>query len=147
MKNTVRKSGNRPEHSIDRHRLYRIAVARCIDALFFEAGNARWNHHRCHALVVHNLLGIGQNTFRTYRHYPSDRLAGIELPQHLHEMLRLHVLLMKRLPPSQTAEYLHELHSLIEAALDDLRDRGVHPDAERLIDALRRPKTTGTPRT
>ena len=125
----------------DRHCLHRIVMARYIDSLFYEGGNARWSHSRCHALIVRDLCGIGANTFRHYLHYPSGQLAEIELPCQLKELLRLYVMLTKKLPASQAADFLCGLNDLIETALDDLCRQGLGVDTGRLIKLLQRAGT------
>ena len=118
--------------------LFRIALVRYIDSLFYEAGDARWCHSRCYTLIVRDLFGIGENTFRHYLRYPSDRLAGIEIPRQLLELLGIYVMLIKRLLTSQAVDFLHELHRLIEAAFNDLHRQGPQPDAGRMIETLKR---------
>ena len=56
----------------DKHCLYRIAVVRYVDSLFYEPGDACRCHSRCYSLIVRELFGIGKNTFRHYLHckYP-----------------------------------------------------------------------------
>ena len=94
----------------DKHCLYRIAVVRYVDSLFYEPGDACRCHSRCYSLIVRELFGIGKNTFRHYLHYPSDRLTGVVIPRKLRELLRLYVILVKRLPATQVADCLHEFH-------------------------------------
>lgn len=65
----------------DKHCLYRIAVVRYVDSLFYEPGDACRCHSRCYSLIVRELFGIGKNTFRHYLHYPSDRLTGVVIPR------------------------------------------------------------------
>lgn len=124
----------------DEHCLYRIAVVRYVDSLFYESGDARRSHSRCYSLIVRELFGIGKNTFRHYLHYPSDRLAGIVIPRKLRELLRLYVLLIKQLSELQSACLLCILHRQIEAAFEDVRRQGLQPDVARLLERLG-PKT------
>ncbi len=121
-----------------KHSLYRIALVRYVDSLFYEAGDVRWCHSRCYWLIIRDLWGIGENTFRHYLHYPAERLTGIVIPQRLEELLRLYVSLVKKLTASQPADFLSELHRLIEAAFDDLRRQGAAPDVARLIEELKK---------
>ena len=95
----------------DKHCLYRIAVVRYVDSLFYESGDACRCHSRCYSLIVRELFGIGKNTFRHYLHYPSDRLTGVVIPRKLRELLRLYVILVKRLPATQVADCLHEFYA------------------------------------
>lgn len=94
----------------DKHCLYRIAVVRYVDSLFYESGDACRCHSRCYSLIVRELFGIGKNIFRHYLHYPSDRLTGVVIPRKLRELLRLYVILVKRLPATQVADCLHEFY-------------------------------------
>ena len=89
----------------DKHCLYRIAVVRYVDSLFYESGDACRCHSRCYSLIVRELFGIGKNTFRHYLHYPSDRLTGVVIPRKLRELLRLYVILVKRLPEGTVSGY------------------------------------------
>lgn len=111
MKNSKQKT---LRHGIavftDKHCLYRIAVVRYVDSLFYEPGDACRCHSRCYSLIVRELFGIGKNTFRHYLHYPSDRLTGVVIPRKLRELLRLYVILVKRLPATQVADCLHEFY-------------------------------------
>ena len=44
----------------DKHYLYRVAVTCYVDSLFYETGNARRCHDRCHSLITQTLCGIGK---------------------------------------------------------------------------------------
>ena len=143
MKNFVKEIENQffesPRKPLaEKHSLYRIALVRYVDSLFYEAGDVRWCHSRCYWLIIRDLWGIGENTFRHYLHYPAERLTEIVIPQRLKELLRLYVSLVKKLTASQSADFLSELHRLIEAAFDDLRRQGVTPDVARLIEELKK---------
>lgn len=50
----------------DKHYLYRVAVTCYVDSLFYETGNARRCHERCHSLITQTLCGIGKSTCRNY---------------------------------------------------------------------------------
>ena len=39
----------------DKHYLYRVAVTCYVDSLFYETGNARRCHDRCHSLITNSL--------------------------------------------------------------------------------------------
>ncbi len=120
----------------DRHCLHRIVMARYIDSLFYEGGNARWSHSRCHALIVRDLCGIGANTFRHYLHYPSGQLAEIELPCQLKELLRLYVMLAKELPPTHAARLLEEFTRIAKHVTTSIREQRAYPDADRMAEFL-----------
>lgn len=45
----------------DKHYLYRVAVTCYVDSLFYETGNARRCHDRCHSLITQTLCGIGKS--------------------------------------------------------------------------------------
>lgn len=117
--------------------LYRIALVRFIDSIFYERGESRWCHIRCHELIVRDIFGTGENTFRSYLHYPHARLDGIEPSQQTKELFRLYVPLIKSLRAGETASFLEGLNRRVRDDLDAMKRRGVQPNAERLLDALR----------
>lgn len=117
--------------------LYRIALTQFIDSIFYERGAARWCHIRCHELIVKDLFGTGENTFRSYLRFPPERLDGIELPQQTQELFRLYVPLLKSLRAGETALFLQLLNRTVLSQLEEMRRRGIQPNARRLFDALR----------
>ena len=58
----------------DKHYLYRVAVTCYVDSLFYETGNARRCHERCHSLITQTLCGIGKSTCRNYLRYDRSEL-------------------------------------------------------------------------
>lgn len=77
----------------DKHYLYRVAVTCYVDSLFYETGNARRCHDRCHSLITQTLCGIGKSTCRNYLRYDrSELLAEVRIPPALKELLHLYVL-------------------------------------------------------
>lgn len=102
----------------DKHYLYRVAVTCYVDSLFYETGNARRCHDRCHSLITQTLCGIGKSTCRNYLRYDrSELLAEVRIPPALKELLHLYVLLVTKCPQTQTAALLQELRRLLEIAL------------------------------
>lgn len=91
------------------YHLYRVALVRYVDSLFYEPGNPSRNHARVYSRFVCRLCGIGQNTFRRYLRCPDDPPAGYGLPSELKNMLLLYVTLHKMLPPAQVSRFLHML--------------------------------------
>ena len=88
----------------DKHYLYRVAVTCYVDSLFYETGNARRCHDRCHSLITQTLCGIGKSTCRNYLRYDrSELLAEVRIPPALKELLHLYVLLVTKCPQTQTA--------------------------------------------
>ena len=73
--------------------LYRAAVVRYIDRLFYEEGNRQRCHSRCHKLLIRQLCGIGDNTYWNYRHLPEPIVAEYALRPDIKMLLRLQVLL------------------------------------------------------
>lgn len=118
--------------------LYRIALVQFIDSIFYERGTARWCHIRGHELIVRDIFGTGENTFRSYLHFPPERLDGIELPLQTRELFRLYVPLVKNLRAGETALFLGLLNRMILAELEELKRRGIQPNARRLLDAIRK---------
>ena len=97
----------------DKHYLYRVAVTCYVDSLFYETGNARRCHDRCHSLITQTLCGIGKSTCRNYLRYDrSELLAEVRIPPALKELLHLYVLLVTKCPQTQTA------HSVMRAGRD-----------------------------
>lgn len=83
----------------DKHYLYRVAVTCYVDSLFYETGNARRCHERCHSLITQTLCGIGKSTCRNYLRYDrSELLAEVRIPPALKELLHLYVLLVTKCP-------------------------------------------------
>lgn len=75
----------------DKHYLYRVAVTCYVDSLFYETGNARRCHDRCHSLITQTLCGIGKSTCRNYLRYDrSELLAEVRIPPALKELLHLY---------------------------------------------------------
>ena len=72
--------------------LYRAAVVRYIDRLFYEEGNRQRCHSRCHKLLIRQLCGIGDNTYWNYRHLPEPIVAEYALRPDIKMLLRLQVL-------------------------------------------------------
>jgi len=93
--------------------LYRAAVARYIDRLFYEEGNRQRCHSRCHKLLIRQLCGIGDNTYWNYRHLPEPTVAEYALRTDIKMLLRLQVLLVKVLPPVAVQQVLAELCLLV----------------------------------
>ena len=91
---TARRVSDRPS-SLLRSPLLRIALIRYVDALYYEAGDARRCHKSCYLHIVRDLWGISENTFRYYLRYPPERLSGVEIPPRLSYLLRFYVLLIK----------------------------------------------------
>ena len=60
----------------DKHYLYRVAVTCYVDSLFYETGNARRCHDRCHSLITQTLCGIGKSTCRNYLRYDRSELLA-----------------------------------------------------------------------
>lgn len=90
----------------DKHYLYRVAVTCYVDSLFYETGNARRCHDRCHSLITQTLCGIGKSTCRNYLRYDrSELLAEVRIPPALKELLHLYVLLVTKCPQTQTAAH------------------------------------------
>jgi len=121
----------------DKHYLSRVVLVRYIDALFYESGDARWCHSRCHSLLTGPLCGIGENTHWNYLHYDHPQLlAQVQPAPPLKELLRLYVLLVKKLPAAPTAELLHTFYRLTEHALRDTHRREATRDTDALIQRL-----------
>lgn len=99
--------------------LLRIALIRYVDALFYEAGDMRWCHKRCYKLLVRDLWDISENTFRLYLRYPSERLAGVEIPPRLRYLVRFYVLLTKRELAMSNAYDPVVLSRIAKVALED----------------------------
>jgi len=116
--------------------LYRVAVVRYVDSLFYEPGNFRRCHIRTHARLVGRLCGIGQDTFRRYLHYPDEALDDYELSADLQNMLRLYVTLHKTMPAQQVSQFLQMLtrHSL--RAVQEAQEHADTLTAEQLFALL-----------
>lgn len=124
----------------DKHYLYRVAVTCYVDSLFYETGNARRCHERCHSLITQTLCGIGKSTCRNYLRYDrSELLAEVRIPPALKELLHLYVLLVTKCPQTQTAALLQELRRLLEIALRHAGRQGSELTADSLIEWLRIP--------
>lgn len=121
----------------DKHYLYRVAVTCYVDSLFYETGNARRCHDRCHSLITQTLCGIGKSTCRNYLRYDrSELLAEVRIPPALKELLHLYVLLVTKCPQTQTAALLQELRRLLEIALRHAGRQGSELTADSLIEWL-----------
>lgn len=121
----------------DKHYLYRVAVTCYVDSLFYETGNARRCHERCHSLITQTLCGIGKSTCRNYLRYDrSELLAEVRIPPALKELLHLYVLLVTKCPQTQTAALLQELRRLLEIALRHAGRQGSELTADSLIEWL-----------
>lgn len=118
--------------------LYRIALVQFIDSIFYERGTSRWCHIRCHELIVRDIFGTGENTFRSYLHFPPERLGAIDLPMQTRELFRLYVPLVKNLRAAETAVFLGLLNRTIRTKLEEMKRQGVQPNAQRLWDAIRK---------
>ena len=117
----------------DKHYLYRVAVTCYVDSLFYETGNARRCHDRCHSLITQTLCGIGKSTCRNYLRYDrSELLAEVRIPPALKELLHLYVLLVTKCPQTQTAALLQELRRLLEIALRHAGRQGSELTADRM---------------
>ncbi|MDE6779081.1 MAG: hypothetical protein K2J51_06420 [Alistipes sp.] len=116
-----------------KYHLHRVAIARYVDSLFYERGNPSRNHIRVHSRFVCRLCGIGQSTFRKYLRYPSDALAGYELPAEVKNMLLLYVTLHKMLPAVQVSRFLHMLTRHCVRAADCAGPNADSPAAEKLF--------------
>ena len=121
----------------DKHYLYRVAVTCYVDSLFYETGNARRCHDRCHSLITQTLCGIGKSTCRNYLRYDrSELLAEVRIPPALKELLHVYVLLVTKCPQTQTAALLQELRRLLEIALRHAGRQGSELTADLLLECL-----------
>lgn len=130
------RNGNRIATGPDKHYLYRAAVVRWVDSLFYEPGDSRRSHLRGYALLLHKLCGIGENTFRNYCCYPEEELAGYELPPDLKDLLKLYVVLHKSLPETEVAHYLHELTRITSRGVESARGKAIRITADTLLESL-----------
>lgn len=101
-----------------KHFLYRAAVVRYADKLFYEPGDLRRSHNRCHKAITQRLCGIGKDTHRNYLYYSDAELADYELPSDLKSLLRFYVPLRKRFPADDTARLLDTLSRQVTTALE-----------------------------
>lgn len=114
-----------------------VAVTCYVDSLFYETGNARRCHDRCHSLITQTLCGIGKSTCRNYLRYDrSELLAEVRIPPALKELLHLYVLLVTKCPQTQTAALLQELRRLLEIALRHAGRQGSELTADLLLECL-----------
>lgn len=89
--------------------LYRAAVTRYADSLYYEPGDRRRSHNRCHKIITRRLCGIGEDTHRNYLHLSEDRLTDYRLPPDLKCLLQLYVYLRTHFPAGATARILGTL--------------------------------------
>lgn len=111
--------------------LYRAAVVRYIDSLFYETGNARRSHIRIYHSIVYRLLGIGKDAFRKYLRCSDTLLAGYELPAEMKYLLQFYVNLYKSLPSAERIRYLEELVRAPVATMETAPHGSSHPNAGR----------------
>lgn len=111
--------------------LYRAAVVRYIDSLFYETGNARRSHIRIYHSIVYRLLGIGKDSFRKYLRCSDTLLAGYELPADMKYLLQFYVKLYKSLPSAERIRYLDELVRAPVGTIKTARHGSSHPNAGR----------------
>lgn len=107
--------------SRSKYYLYRAALVRWVDSLFYEAGNSRRSHLRVYGQLIRRLCGIGEETFRNYLHVPARELAGYELPGDLKYLLLLYVTTRKALPGTESARYLQHLAARSVFAVESAR--------------------------
>lgn len=100
--------------------LYRAAVVRYADKLFYESGDLRRSHNRCHKTITQRLCGIGKDTHQNYLYYSDAELADYELPSDLKSLLRLYILLRKRFSADDTARLLDTLFRQVTTALEPI---------------------------
>lgn len=104
-----------------KHYLYRAVVVQEVDRVFFEEGNRRRSHGRCHAAITHPLCGIGDETHRNYLRLPESELEAYELPRDLKLLLRLYANLRKQFSANDTARILGAVDRLIAFEQSRLR--------------------------
>lgn len=119
-----------------KHYMYRAAVVRLVDTLYYETGNARRSHIRVYSQLIRRLCGIGRDTFRNYLHYPASDFDGYELPPDLVSLLRLYVAAHKVLPQAESARYLQELAERSVLAARSVRKHTPLLTADKLIECL-----------
>lgn len=113
--------------------LYRAAVVRYIDRLFYEEGNRQRCHSRCHKLLIRQLCGIGDNTYWNYRHLPEPIVAEYALRPDIKMLLRLQVLLVKVLPPAAVQQVLAEFCLLVADVIQTIKKENTPLSASIII--------------
>lgn len=107
--------------------------------MFYEAGNSRRSDIRIYELLVRPLCGIGEDSFRDYRHYSPEKLDGYDLPEELKSLLLLHVTVRKVLPGSQIGRYLKRLAVIPATAVESEQRKSGMLTAGKLLKYLQVP--------
>lgn len=101
--------------------LFRVAIVRYVDSLYFEPGDLRRSHNRCHAAITQRLFGIGGDTHRNYLHHPEAELADYLPAPDVKSLLRLYVALRKTFSTDDTARILDSVNRIIVRELGQAR--------------------------
>lgn len=70
------------------HLKWRILIARRLDALFYEPGNASRSHKRAYNRFIKFILGVDYDTFRTYCNPRKYDISDMRLPARIEIALR-----------------------------------------------------------
>lgn len=97
--------------------LYRAAIVCYVDSLFYEPGDLRRSHNRCHAAITQRLFGIGEDTHRNYLRRSEAELAGYRPAPDIKSLLRLYVFLRKAFSTGDTTLILDSVYRIIAREL------------------------------
>ena len=116
--------------------LYRVAVAKTIDKLFYQPGDSNRCHRRANELFTRQLCGIGHETHWDYVNYPKELLAGHVLFPYILLTLTFMVTLVKAMPVFEGEQVLNCLCQAAETAVEQTQREGKSLNARMLADHL-----------
>lgn len=112
--------------------VYRAAVVKTIDKLFFEKRNLKRCHTKIFRRCIYPLYGICKSTWQNYRKLSDEAVAACKLPDELLHMFRNYLLLASHMPPLEVAKALRLCYVENALAIRRAKQAGRSINAETL---------------
>lgn len=111
----------------------RVVAINTIDCLFYEPRNAKRCHRQAYKLFTFPLYGICKESNRNYLKMSPEAVKTNPLPQHLRNMLRLDILLVKAMPLIEVAKVLRWLCYRVAEAIETAKRTRQTLNAETIL--------------
>lgn len=118
--------------SVKANPVYRAAVVKTIDELFFEKRNHKRSHTKIFRRCIYPLYGICESTSQNYRKLSDEKAAACKLPDELRHMFRNYILLARHMQPIEVAKALSDYYDENIRAIKCAKQVGRSINAETL---------------